>query len=206
MKKLINNLVKVANYLDTEAMYEESNTITEIAVKLAQSMDDIVEDDDVEDIDDEDLDIDGEDDLDIDGEDDIDLDDEDLDIDEDDEDDGDNMQELSDLLDELGVSEKEKLEIMEMVKKDTDNVEEFAYSGPMPPSNEDEDLYTDEMLGASDDMDAQNLDLNDMDSQEEQSAADDAQMSENGFDDIRSILQDDPELLKWYESLGTDVD
>ena len=195
MKKLINNLVKVANYLDTEAMYEESNTITEIAVKLAQSMDDIVEDDDVEDIDDEDLDIDGEDD--------IDLDDEDLDIDEDD---GDNMQELSDLLDELGVSEKEKLEIMEMVKKDTDNVEEFAYSGPMPPSNEDEDLYTDEMLGASDDMDAQNLDLNDMDSQEEQSAADDAQMSENGFDDIRSILQDDPELLKWYESLGTDVD
>ena len=198
MKKLINNLVKVANYLDTEAMYEESNTITEIAVKLAQSMDDIVEDDDVEDIDDEDLDIDGEDD--------IDLDDEDLDIDEDDEDDGDNMQELSDLLDELGVSEKEKLEIMEMVKKDTDNVEEFAYSGPMPPSDEDEDLYTDEMLGASDDMDAQNLDLNDMDSQEEQSAADDAQMSENGFDDIRSILQDDPELLKWYESLGTDVD
>ena len=183
MKKLINNLVKVANYLDTEAMYEESNTITEIAVKLAQSMDDIVEDDDVEDIDDEDLDI-----------------------DEDDEDDGDNMQELSDLLDELGVSEKEKLEIIEMVKKDTDNVEEFAYSGPMPPSNEDEDLYTDEMLGASDDMDAQNLDLNDMDSQEEQSAADDAQMSENGFDDIRSILQDDPELLKWYESLGTDVD
>lgn len=200
MKKLINNLVKVANYLDTEAMYEESNTITEIAVKLAQSMDDIVEDDDVEDIDDEDMD---DEDLDIDGEDDIDLDDEDLDIDEDD---GDNMQELSDLLDELGVSEKEKLEIMEMVKKDTDNVEEFAYSGPMPPSNEDEDLYTDEMLGASDDMDAQNLDLNDMDSQEEQSAADDAQMSENGFDDIRSILQDDPELLKWYESLGTDVD
>ena len=198
MKKLINNLVKVANYLDTEAMYEESNTITEIAIKLAQSMDDIVEDDDVEDIDDEDLDIDGEDD--------IDLDDEDLDIDEDDEDDGDNMQELSDLLDELGVSEKEKLEIIEMVKKDTDNVEEFAYSGPMPPSNEDEDLYTDEMLGASDDMDAQNLDLNDMYSQEEQSAADDAQMSENGFDDIRSILQDDPELLKWYESLGTDVD
>ena len=197
MKKLINNLVKVANYLDTEAMYEESNTITEIAVKLAQSMDDIVEDDDVEDIDDEDMD---DEDLDIDGEDDIDLDD------EDDEDDGDNMQELSDLLDELGVSEKEKLEIMEMVKKDTDNVEEFAYSGPMPPSNEDEDLYTDEMLGASDDMDAQNLDLNDMDSQEEQSAADDAQMSENGFDDIRSILQDDPELLKWYESLGTDVD
>lgn len=192
MKKLINNLVKVANYLDTEAMYEESNTITEIAVKLAQSMDDIVEDDDVEDIDDEDLDIDGEDDIDLD--------------DEDDEDDGDNMQELSDLLDELGVSEKEKLEIIEMVKKDTDNVEEFAYSGPMPPSNEDEDLYTDEMLGASDDMDAQNLDLNDMDSQEEQSAADDAQMSENGFDDIRSILQDDPELLKWYESLGTDVD
>ena len=57
MKKLINNLVKVANYLDTEAMYEESNTITEIAIKLAQSMDDIVEDDDVEDIDDEDLDI-----------------------------------------------------------------------------------------------------------------------------------------------------
>ena len=203
MKKLINNLVKVANYLDTEAMYEESNTITEIAVKLAQSMDDIVEDDDVEDIDDEDMD---DEDLDIDGEDDIDLDDEDLDIDEDDEDDGDNMQELSDLLDELGVSEKEKLEIIEMVKKDTDNVEEFAYSGPMPPSNEDEDLYTDEMLGASDDMDAQNLDLNDMDSQEEQSAADDAQMSENGFDDIRSILQDDPELLKWYESLGTDVD
>lgn len=200
MKKLINNLVKVANYLDTEAMYEESNTITEIAVKLAQSMDDIVEDDDVEDIDDEDMD---DEDLDIDGEDDIDLDDEDLDIDEDD---GDNMQELSDLLDELGVSEKEKLEIIEMVKKDTDNVEEFAYSGPMPPSNEDEDLYTDEMLGASDDMDAQNLDLNDMDSQEEQSAADDAQMSENGFDDIRSILQDDPELLKWYESLGTDVD
>lgn len=203
MKKLINNLVKVANYLDTEAMYEESNTITEIAIKLAQSMDDIVEDDDVEDIDDEDID---DEDLDIDGEDDIDLDDEDLDIDEDDEDDGDNMQELSDLLDELGVSEKEKLEIIEMVKKDTDNVEEFAYSGPMPPSNEDEDLYTDEMLGASDDMDAQNLDLNDMDSQEEQSAADDAQMSENGFDDIRSILQDDPELLKWYESLGTDVD
>ena len=197
MKKLINNLVKVANYLDTEAMYEESNTITEIAVKLAQSMDDIVEDDDVEDIDDEDMD---DEDLDIDGEDDIDLDD------EDDEDDGDNMQELSDLLDELGVSEKEKLEIIEMVKKDTDNVEEFAYSGPMPPSDEDEDLYTDEMLGASDDMDAQNLDLNDMDSQEEQSAADDAQMSENGFDDIRSILQDDPELLKWYESLGTDVD
>ena len=200
MKKLINNLVKVANYLDTEAMYEESNTITEIAVKLAQSMDDIVEDDDVEDIDDEDMD---DEDLDIDGEDDIDLDDEDLDIDEDD---GDIMQELSDLLDELGVSEKEKLEIIEMVKKDTDNVEEFAYSGPMPPSDEDEDLYTDEMLGASDDMDAQNLDLNDMDSQEEQSAADDAQMSENGFDDIRSILQDDPELLKWYESLGTDVD
>ena len=203
MKKLINNLVKVANYLDTEAMYEESNTITEIAIKLAQSMDDIVEDDDVEDIDDEDID---DEDLNIDGENDIDLDDEDLDIDEDDEDDGDNMQELSDLLDELGVSEKEKLEIIEMVKKDTDNVEEFAYSGPMPPSNEDEDLYTDEMLGASDDMDAQNLDLNDMDSQEEQSAADDAQMSENGFDDIRSILQDDPELLKWYESLGTDVD
>lgn len=203
MKKLINNLVKVANYLDTEAMYEESNTITEIAVKLAQSMDDIVEDDDVEDIDDEDMD---DEDLDIDGEDDIDLDDGDLDIDEDDEDDGDNMQELSDLLDELGVSEKEKLEIIEMVKKDTDNVEEFAYSGPMPPSDEDEDLYTDEMLGTSDDMDAQNLDLNDMDSQEEQSAADDAQMSETGFDDIRSILQDDPELLKWYESLGTDVD
>ena len=193
MKKLINNLVKVANYLDTEAMYEESNTITEIAIKLAQSMDDIVEDDDVEDIDDEDLDMD-------------DMDDEDLDMDDMDEDDDDNMQELSDLLDELGVSEKEKLEIIEMVKKDTDNVEEFAYSGPMPPSDEDEDLYTDEMLGASDDMDAQNLDLNDMDSEEEQSAADDAQMSENGFDDIRSILQDDPELLKWYESLGTDVD
>ena len=191
MKKLINNLVKVANYLDTEAMYEESNTITEIAIKLAQSMDDIVEDDDVEDIDDEDLD----------------MDDEDLDMDDmDEDDDEDNMQELSDLLDELGVSEKEKLEIIEMVKKDTDDVEEFAYSGPMPPSNEDEDLYTDEMLGASDDMDAQNLDLNDMDSEEEQAAADDAQMSENGFDDIRSILQDDPELLKWYESLGTDVD
>jgi len=194
MKKLINNLVKVANYLDTEAMYEESNTITEIAIKLAQSMDDIVEDDDVEDIDDEDMD-------------DEDMDDEDLDMDDmDEDDDEDNMQELSDLLDELGVSEKEKLEIIEMVKKDTDDVEEFAYSGPMPPSNEDEDLYTDEMLGASDDMDAQNLDLNDMDSEEEQAAADDAQMSENGFDDIRSILQDDPELLKWYESLGTDVD
>jgi len=192
MKKLIENLVKVANYLDTESMFEESNTITNIAVKLAQS----VEESDVEDIDadhdmipdDEDLDNLDEDDMDED------------DMDEDDDDYDDNMKDLTNLLDELGVSEDEKLEIIEMIKKDTSDVEEFAYEAPTP---EDEDMATDDMFAKSDQMAEQNMIVDDMNDEEEQAAADDAMISDNSYDDdIRSILQDDPELLAWYESLG----
>jgi hypothetical protein len=197
MKKLIENLVKVANYLDTESMFEESNTITNIAVKLAQS----VEESDVEDIDadhdmipdDEDLDNLDEDDMD---EDDMDEDD----MDEEDDDYDDNMKDLTNLLDELGVSEDEKLEIIEMIKKDTSDVEEFAYEAPTP---EDEDMATDDMFAKSDQMAEQNMIVDDMNDEEEQAAADNAMISDNNYDDdIRSILQDDPELLAWYESLG----
>ncbi len=192
MKKLIENLVKVANYLDTESMFEESNTITNIAVKLAQS----VEESDVEDIDadhdmipdDEDLDNLDEDDMDED------------DMDEDDDDYDDNMKDLTNLLDELGVSEDEKLEIIEMIKKDTSDVEEFAYEAPTPES---EDMATDDMFAKSDQMAEQNMIVDDMNDEEEQAAADNAMISDNNYDDdIRSILQDDPELLAWYESLG----
>jgi hypothetical protein len=193
MKKLIENLVKVANYLDTESMFEESNTITNIAVKLAQS----VEESDVEDIDaDHDMIPDDED---LDNLDEEDMDEEDMDEEEDDDYD-DNMKDLTNLLDELGVSEDEKLEIIEMIKKDTSDVEEFAYEAPTP---EDEDMATDDMFAKSDQMAEQNMIVDDMNDEEEQAAADDAMISDNSYDDdIRSILQDDPELLAWYESLG----
>ena len=183
MKNIIHNLVKVANYLDAEEMYEESNFITKIAAKLAETMNDM---------DDEDLDMDDED---------LDMDDEDLDMDDEDLDDEDNMQELADLLEELGVSEEEKLEIIEMVKKDTADVEEFAFEAP---TMEDEEMATDDMLAKSDEMAAQEQDLEDMDYEEEQAAADEAMISETGYEDIKSLLKDDPELLAWYESLGTD--
>ena len=169
MKNIIHNLVKVANYLDAEEMYEESNFITKIAAKLAETMND--------------------------------MDDEDLDMDDEDLDDEDNMQELADLLEELGVSEEEKLEIIEMVKKDTADVEEFAFEAP---TMEDEEMATDDMLAKSDEMAAQEQDLEDMDYEEEQAAADEAMISETGYEDIKSLLKDDPELLAWYESLGTD--
>lgn len=191
MKKLIENLVKVANYLDTESMFEESNTITNIAVKLAQS----VEESDVEDID-EDHDM-IPDDEDLDNLDEDDMDEEDI---EEDDDYDDNMKDLTNLLDELGVSEDEKLEIIEMIKKDTSDVEEFAYEAPTP---EDEDMATDDMFAKSDQIAEQNMIVDDMNDEEEQAAADDAMISDNNYDDdIRSILQDDPELLAWYESLG----
>lgn len=193
MKNIIKNLVKVANYLDTEAMFEESNTITNIAVKLAESMNDI---DDMDDMDDEDLDLD---DSDMDDED-LDMDDEDLDS-EDDEEDNDNIQELMDLLEELGVSEKEKLEILEMVKKDTDDVEEYGYEAP---SAEDKDLLVDESLLMEDNSSDDSSAMDDMNFDEEQSAADDAMISDDGYDDVRSLLKDDPELLAWYESLGSE--
>ena len=193
MKKLIENLVKVANYLDTESMFEESNTITNIAVKLAQS----VEESDVEDIDaDHDMIPDDED---LDNLDEEDMDEEDMDEEEDDDYD-DNMKDLTNLLDELGVSEDEKLEIIEMIKKDTSDVEEFAYEAPTP---EDEDMATDDMFAKSDQMAEQNMIADNMKDEEEQAAADNAMISDNNYDDdIRSILQDDPELLAWYESLG----
>ena len=171
MKNIIQNLIKIANYLDTEDMIKESNTITRIAADLAENIDEDM-DEDMDDMDDESVKV---------------VEDKDT-----------KMDELISLLEELDLTDSEKIDIIRVIMEDDSDVKEFAYEGP---THEEEDARTDDLFNAADNMpdDMSDFDPDEEEYQaaDEAYLADnpDADL------DIDSLLGDDPELLEWYRNL-----
>ena len=172
MKNTLKSLIYVADYLDSVKMHEESTVLTKIAKKIA-----IAEDDDF----DPDVDF---------------VDDEMADeiSDQDDE-----MMELQNILDELGLSDAQKQEIMDIVESvededDDDNVAEFSF---------EDDMRSDKMMEDSDIQDEGNQAVfEDAIQTGEEFDAEISDADQSANDEIESLLADDPELLKWYRSLG----
>jgi hypothetical protein len=107
----------------------------------------------------------------------------------------DEMIELQKILDELGLSDDQKQEIMDIVEsvdEEDEDVKEFSF---------EDDMQSEQMMENADMQDEGNqavfenavLEGEDLD-------ADMSDQSAN--DEIESLLADDPELLKWYRSLG----
>jgi hypothetical protein len=110
----------------------------------------------------------------------------------------DEMIELQKILDELGLSDDQKQEIMDIVEsvdkedEEDEDVKEFSF---------EDDVKSEQMMENADMQDEGNqavfenavLEGEDLD-------ADMSDQSAN--DEIESLLADDPELLKWYRSLG----
>ena len=157
MKNTLKNLIYVADYFDSIKMHEESTALTRIAKKIviSEEMDDFDPEEDP-------IDIDMGDELNT-------LDDE--------------MIELEKILDELGLSDDQKKEIMDIVEStdedEDDDVKEFSFQ-----DEGNQAVFENAVLEG------------------EESDADMSEVDQSANDEIESLLADDPELLKWYRSLG----
>lgn len=172
MKNTLKNLIYVADYFDSIKMHEESTALTRIAKKIviSEEMDDFDPEEDP-------IDIDMGDDLNT-------LDDE--------------MIELEKILDELGLSDDQKKEIMDIVEStdedEDDDVKEFSF---------EDDMKSEQMMENADMQDEGNQAVFENAVLEgEESDADMSEVDQSANDEIESLLADDPELLKWYRSLG----
>lgn len=172
MKNTLKNLIYVADYFDSIKMHEESTALTRIAKKIviSEEMDDFDPEEDP-------IDVDMGDDLNT-------LDDE--------------MIELEKILDELGLSDDQKKEIMDIVEStdedEDDDVKEFSF---------EDDMKSEQMMENADMQDEGNQAVFENAVLEgEESDADMSEVDQSANDEIESLLADDPELLKWYRSLG----
>jgi len=172
MKNTLKNLIYVADYFDSIKMHEESTALTRIAKKIviSEEMDDFDPEEDP-------IDIDMGDELNT-------LDDE--------------MIELEKILDELGLSDDQKKEIMDIVEStdedEDDDVKEFSF---------EDDMKSEQMMENADMQDEGNQAVFENAVLEgEESDADMSEVDQSANDEIESLLADDPELLKWYRSLG----
>ena len=172
MKNTLKNLIYVADYFDSIKMHEESTALTRIAKKIviSEEMDDFDPEEDP-------IDIDMGDELNT-------LDDE--------------MIELEKILDELGLSDDQKKEIMDIVEStdedEEDDVKEFSF---------EDDMKSEQMMENADIQDEGNQAVFENAVLEgEESDADMSEVDQSANDEIESLLADDPELLKWYRSLG----
>ena len=172
MKNTLKNLIYVADYFDSIKMHEESTALTRIAKKIviSEEMDDFDPEEDP-------IDIDMGDELNT-------LDDE--------------MIELEKILDELGLSDDQKKEIMDIVEStdedEDDDVNEFSF---------EDDMKSEQMMENADMQDEGNQAVFENAVLEgEESDADMSEVDQSANDEIESLLADDPELLKWYRSLG----
>lgn len=172
MKNTLKNLIYVADYFDSIKMHEESTALTRIAKKIviSEEMDDFDPEEDP-------IDIDMGDELNT-------LDDE--------------MIELEKILDELGLSDDQKKEIMDIVEStdedEEDDVKEFSF---------EDDMKSEQMMENADMQDEGNQAVFENAVLEgEESDADMSEVDQSANDEIESLLADDPELLKWYRSLG----
>jgi len=170
MKNTLKNLIYVADYFDSIKMHEESTAFTRIAKKIviSEEMDDFDPEEDPIDMGDE-LNT---------------LDDE--------------MIELEKILDELGLSDDQKKEIMDIVEStdedEEDDVKEFSF---------EDDMKSEQMMENADMQDEGNQAVFENAVLEgEESDADMSEVDQSANDEIESLLADDPELLKWYRSLG----
>jgi len=110
----------------------------------------------------------------------------------------DEMIELQKILDELGLSDDQKQEIMDIVEsvdeedEEDEDVKELSF---------EDDMKSEQMMEDADMQDVGNQAVFENAILEgEDSDADMSDQSAN--DEIESLLADDPELLKWYRSLG----
>ena len=172
MKNTLKKLIYVADYFDSIKMHEESTALTRIAKKIviSEEMDDFDPEEDP-------IDIDMGDELNT-------LDDE--------------MIELEKILDELGLSDDQKKEIMDIVEStdedEDDDVKEFSF---------EDDMKSEQMMENADMQDEGNQAVFENAVLEgEESDADMSEVDQSANDEIESLLADDPELLKWYRSLG----
>ena len=172
MKNTLKNLIYVADYFDSIKMHEESTALTRIAKKIviSEEMDDFDPEEDP-------IDIDMGDELNT-------LDDE--------------MIELENILDELGLSDDQKKDIMDIVEStdedEDDDVKEFSF---------EDDMKSEQMMENADMQDEGNQAVFENAVLEgEESDADMSEVDQSANDEIESLLADDPELLKWYRSLG----
>ena len=176
MKNTLKNLIYVADYFDSIKMHEESTALTRIAKKIviSEEMDDFDPEEDP-------IDIDMGDELNT-------LDDE--------------MIELEKILDELGLSDDQKKEIMDNIstyiandiEDEDEDVKEFSF---------EDDMKSEQMMENADMQDEGNQAVFENAVLEgEESDADMSEVDQSANDEIESLLADDPELLKWYRSLG----
>ena len=107
----------------------------------------------------------------------------------------DEMIELQKILDELGLSDDQKQEIMDIVEsvdEEDEDVKEFSFEDDMQSEQmmENADMQNEGNQAVFENAVLEGEDL-------------DADMSDQSAnDEIESLLADDPELLKWYRSLG----
>lgn len=110
----------------------------------------------------------------------------------------DEMVELQKILDELGLSDDQKQEIMDIVESVDEEDEE---DGDVKEFSFEDDMKSEKMMQDADIQDEGNQAVFENAVLEgEDSDADMSDQSAN--DEIESLLADDPELLKWYRSLG----
>jgi hypothetical protein len=171
MKNTLKNLIYVADYFDSVQMHEESTALTRIAKKIVISQEDDFDPEE------DPIDVDMADDLNT-------MDDE--------------MIELQKILDELGLSDDQKKEIMDIVEStdedEEDDVKEFSF---------EDDMKSEQMMENADMQDEGNQAVFENAVLEgEESDADMSEVDQSANDEIESLLADDPELLKWYRSLG----
>jgi len=173
MKNTLKNLIYVADYFDSIKMHEESTALTRIAKKIVIS-------EEMDDFDPEEdpIDVDMADDLNT-------LDDE--------------MVELQKILDELGLSDDQKQEIMDIVEsvdeedEVDEDVKEFSF---------EDDMKSEKMMQDADIQDEGNQAVFENAVLEGEESDADMSTDQSANDEIESLLADDPELLKWYRSLG----
>jgi hypothetical protein len=110
----------------------------------------------------------------------------------------DEMIELQKILDELGLSDDQKQEIMDIVESVDEEDEE---DGDVKEFSFEDDMQSEQMMEDADMQNEGNQAVFENAVLEgEDSDADMSDQSAN--DEIESLLADDPELLKWYRSLG----
>jgi len=172
MKNTLKNLIYVADYFDSVQMHEESTVLTRIAKKIVISKEDDFDPEE------DPIDVDMADDLNT-------MDDE--------------MIELQKILDELGLSDDQKQEIMDIVEsvdeedEEDEDVKEFSF---------EDDMQSEQMMEDADMQDVGNQAVFENAILEGEDSDADMSTDQSANDEIESLLADDPELLKWYRSLG----
>jgi hypothetical protein len=108
----------------------------------------------------------------------------------------DEMIELQKILDELGLSDDQKQEIMDIVEsvdEEDEDVKELSF---------EDDMKSEQMMEDADMQDVGNQAVFENAILEGEDSDADMSTDQSANDEIESLLADDPELLKWYRSLG----